>query len=370
MSIVCPYCLSTLDSGFGPKGIIRSCNVCGDTFKASFMANNMLKFGRVPKCTQSGCLGQYSRLSCSTCRSELPNDILQYDKYLRFAVVAPSGAGKTVFMTTMIDEFKKARSLNYFISHMNRETLDYYMYNYKMLYEDMDTTGMATGRGSSHPMQWKLQDLSKQTKSKIPTYSLTMFDGAGEDQANLDPLISRYIAGSKLIMLLLDPTKLAGVMREMTDEEYSCAGGEIERVTSEYTQNFILELINYLKSACNINVRQKLKIPVAVVFGKIDAVQRHLGSAMVLQSSGHTVLGAFVENESQQIHSEISGWMENCGDNLNRIFDANVEKWRYFGVSSFGALPASPTKIQRPMPLRVLDPLIWDLSLEGIVKAI
>lgn len=370
MPMVCPYCLRALDSGFSAKGVIRSCNVCGNIFEGSFIASQMLKLGRVPKCVQSGCLGQYSRLSCSSCRTELPNDILQYDKYLRFAVVAPSGAGKTVFMTTMIDEFKKARSLNYFVSHMNRETLDYYTRNYRMLYEDLDTTGMGTAPGSSHPMQWKLQDMSKQTKSKIPTYSLTMFDGAGEDQAALDPKISRYIAGSKLIMLLLDPTKLAGVMREMTDEEYNCAGGEHERVTSEYTQNFILELINYLKTACNVNVRQKLKIPVAVVFGKIDAVQRHLGSAMVLQSSGHAAQGGFIENESQQIHSEISGWMENCGDNLNRLFDANVEKWRYFGVSSFGSLPTSRTKIQRPMPLRVLDPLIWDLSLEGIVKTI
>lgn len=367
MAVVCPYCLETLKS----NEVQRECNICRGKYTPGVMDGLMLKNGKVPKCKSTpGCLGQYAVLKCSKCGHKLPADIEQYDKYVRFAVVGPAGAGKSNFITTMLEEAKHNKPLNFLITPMNRETQDHHNKSVECIYDRLCPVP-ATTSGAVIPMQWRIQDLNRATKTTVPPYSVTIFDGAGEDQTNLEPTICRYIAGSKMIVLLLDPTKLAGVRGQMTADEITKAGGTSRNVvTKEETQNFINGLINYLKTACSIRMSSRITVPVAVVFGKIDAVASKLGSALVLTESGHAAQGKFIQTEADNIHAEIDGWMDVCGDNLTNLFNANFAKWRYFGVSSFGMLPEGRDKLQKPMPLRVLDPLIWDLSLEGIVPTV
>ncbi len=362
MAITCPYCLETYPAG----SISRFCNICNDQYKPNFKDNMLLMMGKAPRCKGPGCLGQYSLLRCPKCGHDLPPDIAQYDKYVRFSVVAPSGAGKTNFMTAMIEEVRKCKALKFLVTPMNPETKGTHRNWVLDMYENLRPVPQ-TERGEVTPMQWRFQDLNRATANTVPPYSVTIFDGAGEDQEALDPLICRYIAGSKMIMLLLDPTRLYGVRQQMTAEEIDLAGGA-KNITQQDTQDFISGLIAYLKQACNISARSKITIPVAVVFSKIDAVARNLGnSAMVLTPSGHAQRGKFIRSEAEQIHAEIEGWIDNCGDGLTDILNANLTRWQYFGASAFGVLPQSRSKLQRPEPLRVLDPLIWDLALEGIV---
>ncbi len=366
MAIVCPYCLIDLS----PKDLNRHCNLCDGKMQTSFKSAFQMKVGVTPSCESTpGCLGQYSVVRCSKCNAVLPTTIAQYDKYVRFSVVAPSGAGKSNFITTMLEEVKNNRMLNLLVTAMNRETQEHHAKNTELIYERLRPVP-ATRRNTVIPMQWCIQDMSKMTQKTVPAYSMTIFDGAGEDQERADPTICRYIAGSKMIMLLLDPTQLCGVRAQMTADEIERAGGQPGVVTRQQTADFLTSIINYLKVTCSVHVKRKIEIPVAVVFGKIDAVARNLGQARVLTSSTHANKRAFVQSEADAIHNEIDGWMDVCGDNLTRMFDANFQTWRYFGVSSFGSLPTDRDTLQRPTPLRVLDPLIWDLSLEGILPTI
>lgn len=361
MKIVCPYCLRKVKV----NDIDKFCNVCGDKLNPTYKDMALLALGKKVECRTRTCPGQYSTLKCPYCESILPNDIAQYDKYLRFSVVAPAQAGKTNFLTAMIEEAKKARELNFVIAPMNTETLDLHNSNYESMYKLRQR--IVTKRGEVTPMQWRFQDMNRATRNTVPPYSVTIFDGAGEDQSQLDPAICRYIAGSKMIMLLLDPTKLYGVRKFMTDAEIINGGGTTAEISYQDTQNFIEGMINYLKTACGISASKKISINVAVVFGKIDVVARHLGSVRVLTPSQHVQKDAFVQSEADAIDAEISSWLAACGDNLTSLFDANFTKWRYFGVSSFGVMPDSAVQKKEPMPLRVLDPLMWNLALEGIV---
>lgn len=366
MAVVCPYCLCDL----GANELERHCNQCDSIMTTNFLSGLQLKRGIVPSCTSTPkCFGQYAVLKCAKCKEELPPDITQYDKYVRFSVVAPSGAGKTNFITIMMEEIRKSRALNFNVTFMNNQTREYHVKNQHQIY-NMLQPPEASRRGEVYPMQWRIQDMNRMTPRTVPCYSITMFDGAGEDQERTDPTICRYISGSKMIMLLLDPTQLSGVREQMTNEEIDKAGGQSGNISRDDTAAFINGLINYLKLTCSIRVGNKIKVPIAVVFGKIDSVKRHLGSAQVLQDSSHASRGAFIQNEADMIHNEIEGWIDACGDNLTRMFNANFSNWRYFGVSSYGSLPTSRSQLQKPMPLRVLDPLLWDLSLEGIVQTI
>ncbi len=366
-NMVCPYCLEPIKI----NDVQRVCNICNGIYRTRFGSSIMMKLGKVPKCESTpGCLGQYAVLKCGKCGEELPVDIAQYDKYVRLAVVATSGAGKSNFITTMIEEAKKNRHLNFLIGAMDLKTQEHHKECVEYLYERLQPLP-GTVRGAVIPMQWRIQDLNRATQTVVPPYSVTIFDGAGEDQTALDPTICRYIAGSKMIMLLLDPTKLAGVRAQMTPDEIRKAGGKDKNVTREETQEFINGLIRYLKTACSVRLSNKITVPVAVIFGKIDSVKSKLGSALVLRDSGHAAQGKFIQTEADNVHAEIDGWMDLCGDNLTKVFNANFETWRYFGVSSFGMLPISINQLQQqPRPLRVLDPLIWNLALEGIVPIV
>ena len=357
MAIVCPYCLNDINK----NTIRRMCNICGHVSTERFGS-------RIPKCPEKGCLGSCSTLVCGmpNCGHVLPADLLQYEKYTRFAVVSHAGGGKTNYITTMLEELKRTRALQMFTSYMNTETQVYHSDNVTALY-DRCMPIPPTPPGEIHPLQWRLQDLRRQTRSSTPAYSMTIFDGAGEDLEKTDPLVCRYLTGSKMILLLLDPTRLCGVRAQMTEGEIRGAGGNPRDIISrDETTDFVQGLINYIKTSTGVPVSKRIKQPIAVVFGKIDAVARLLGSARVLQPSGHAAAGAFVRSEAETVHREIEAFIDACGDDLNGMFNANFTQWMYFGVSSFGFLPMGGAR-QRPQPLRVLDPLMWDFSMAGIV---
>lgn len=95
--VLCPYCLQELRS----KDLKMICRLCGAEATPS-KSEVLLK--KVPKCKQPGCLGFASDRQCSYCGSNLPSDILDYEKYLRFSILGITGCGKTNFLTTMLHE--------------------------------------------------------------------------------------------------------------------------------------------------------------------------------------------------------------------------------------------------------------------------
>ncbi len=361
--LICPYCLRTLT----PANLIKVCSAN----LSHTLPGGLISFGS-NRCREPKCNGVYIRRKCGKCGESLPPTIDQYDCYMRLAVVSPPGGGKTVYLTTMFHDLQvHSRVLGFNLSAMDAETAQYYEENMKKLYRDKSLTGMATNSGAYTPMQWSIQDVKKgMGKNIVPTYSLTIFDGAGEDQKSGEEQIRRYIAESKMILILLDPIKLYGVRKRMTDEEIIKAGGDLkEPITPEFTRIFINSIIEYVKTYSGLNIKQKLKIPVAVAFAKIDMMRRFFPEgSMVFQPSGHVAAGKFIEIESQQIHSEIDAWMEQCGDDLSSLFSGSFVNWRYFGLSSFGEQPESLVRLScEPVPLRVLDPLMWNLHLEKLI---
>lgn len=363
--VLCPYCLEELRS----TDVTMACPLCG-TPAAVSKAELLLR--KVPRCKQPGCRSHpASNRACRFCNSTLPTDILDYERYLRFSILGITGAGKTNFLTTMLHELRHAVDTPWVLSPMDSATTLIFQENDQAVYQRREPVAATIPGTPPQPQQWKVKDKSRMTNSRIPTYSLTIFDGAGEDCSNIDPAISRYINGSKTLFILIDPLALPSIASTISEDILSWS------TTAEHTTTASADMVeglaNYIRSSCGIAPGKLIDRDVAVVFTKIDAVRSSFGSATVMQPSPHLRQKAFVKADADAVHAEIRDWLERSGETvfLNAI-DTNFRKGkvRFFGVSSFGHPPTGIGQLGKVIPHRVLDPMIWMLSRENMIPEV
>lgn len=363
--VLCPYCLEELRA----SDVKMTCPLCGTLAEQSRVEMIM---GKLPKCKQPGChKSPASDRTCKYCSSKLPSDILDYEKYLRFSILGVSGSGKTTFLTTMLHELRHSPNSPWVIAPMDADTSSLYQMNDRAIYENRATVDPTAPGMPPQPQQWKIKDRGRMTNSRIPTYSLTIFDGAGEDCTKLDPAISRYINGSKALIILVDPLSLPHVARRINPKILQWSS--TTEHDSDASANMVDNLANYIRQSCGIPSGKLIDRDIAVVFTKIDAVKDSFGSATVMQPSPHMAQKAFIQADADAVNAEIRDWLDMEGETafLNAIdttFKKN--KVRFFGISSFGQPPTGDRQLARVIPHRVLDPLLWMLSKENMIPTV
>lgn len=353
--VMCPYCLEPIQE----KDITLTCNRNGHPKPPKSPRS-------VTKCDVAGCLGIYNTRSCPACGAELPADIFDYKKYIRFSIVGTTGAGKTCFITSMLEEFRNA-GLQLVPSPINDDTNRYFSANRDAIFKHF-VIPPPTRSGAIIPMQWRILDKNKMKQHYVPPYSLTIFDGAGEDQQRMDDTISRYISGSKTIMFLIDPMLLSSVRASLTADD-------IQRSSTTSAANMGAdELVNrmasYIRETLILKTGTRIDKPLAVIFPKIDALRPLFPGSRIFDPSEHLTRKAFIESESMAVHHDVSGWLRNAGEGaLIDALDVNFTAWRFFAVSAFGNPSTGSGKLMPPSPMRILDPLMWVLAQEGIVAS-
>ena len=184
--------------------------------------------------------------------------------------------------------------------------------NDMMIYDDGRPVP-ANARGITPPPQlWKLMDKLKMTKNRIPTYSMTIFDGAGEDVEHIDPVISRYINGSKSLVILIDPLALPGIARSIPQNilNWSTTAKHFGDASAQMVDG----LATYIRESCGLRPGTRINQDVAVVFTKLDAVADSFGSATVTQPSPHLNRRGFVKADADAVDAEIRDWLESRGE--------------------------------------------------------
>lgn len=363
--ILCPYCLEELRS----KDLKMACPLCG-TEVVPTKADTLMK--KLPKCKQPGCHNTAAGDKlCGFCGTKLPADIMDYAKYLRFSILGITGAGKTNFLTTMLHELRHTPGTPLVLAPMDSETSASFQENDRAIYESRQPVPATPPGTPPKPQQWRIRDRTKMTSKSVPSYSLTIFDGAGEDCEHIDPVISRYISGSKVLVILIDPLALHGVKSAISQDILNWSTSASHDLDASATM--VDGLANYIRQSCNIRPGKLIDRDVAVVFTKIDAVKESFGSSTVMQPSPHLSQKGFVRADSDAVDAEIRDWLESRGETsfLDAI-DTNFQKKkiRFFGVSSFGQPPTGSAQLGKVMPHRVLDPLMWMLSREDIIPTI
>lgn len=363
--VLCPYCLEELRK----PDVKHACPLCGGEVVQSKMDALLNK---LPKCPEPSCHKTYaSTRKCRFCDSVLPADIMDYEKYLRFSILGITGAGKTNFLTTMLHELRHSGVSPWVLAPMDSQTSLMYRENDEAVYERRTPVEATTAGTAPQPQQWKIRDKSRMTNKEIPTYSLTIFDGAGEDCMHIDPVISRFISGSKALVILIDPLALPSVARTIPENILNWS--TTAKHGGDASAQMVDGLANYIRQSCNILPGKLIDRDVAVVFTKIDAVRESFGAAVVMQPSPHMARHGFVTADADAVDAEIRDWLIRNGETsfLDAV-DTNFRKGRvrFFGVSSFGHPPTGSGRLGKVMPHRVLDPLMWMLSKEGMIQTV
>ncbi|MCC8045534.1 MAG: hypothetical protein LIP12_08570 [Clostridiales bacterium] len=364
--VICPYCLERLER----KNLIRVCPICKKETPDT---------GRVEKCSTPGCGGSFTQLKCGYefCGAMLPAGLLEYDKYLRFSMIGTVGAGKTSFLTAMLHELRNADNSPWVLSHMDSLTETTFQKNERRMFEEKKTMEATTAGISPRPQLWRIRDLDKQTNRRIPSYSVTIYDGAGEDfEKEIDPVISRYVAGSKVLVILIDPLVLNEAVSEIPKEIRDWSSSNTSRHTKDTKGTptaMVDNLANFIRACCGISVDKKIDRDVAIVFTKVDIVEGEFHAGVTMQPSPHLEKRGFDLADADAVDQEIRDWLaEKRQSAFLKAINANFVngRVRFFGVSNFGKPPVGPYRLGTVTPHRVLDPLIWMLYKEGIVPAV
>jgi hypothetical protein len=192
-------------------------------------------------------------------------------------------------------------------------------------------------------------------------------DTAGEDLNDQGTTFTlQYLSVCDALMITLDPFALPGARARLNLPEQAIQVGD------DVPLDIVSNITELLRTEHGVKKRRKIKLPVAIVFTKIDAfyptLDRH--NPIMAKPAG---LSAYEDADGQTMHEHMLALMHewNAAD-IDTHMRLNYSDYRYFGVSALGAEPnyesyeVAPGGVQ---PHRVEDPVLWLLSKTGTVSS-
>ena len=383
MDITCPYCMNPISK----KTVNYECPQCGESYRGAGLFHD-----KMPECKNKSVHSSVlmaSVVRCPHCHQKLPADYLDYDRSLKFSLVGTTQSGKTNFLISMLHELTHAMKTGLALSPLDN-TREYYI-NFKAMEKSMFIDHLplpATSIASEvEPYLWRIRDRNKAKGTKIPSYSLTIYDNAGEIFPSVDrpenALLAKYLCDTKSLFILIDPLQLPSFKDREGVDNISSNGVEGQSATDS-----INAVANFLRTNLRLGPGDLINMNVAIIFTKIDALgDGSEGSAFVdselLYSRGDQVhLGCydfmkqgFDMTLAKQISNSIKQYlMDNESDFFSAVESSFVaNKIHYFGVSALGNPPVMENGqmfLRHLDPIRILDPFLWMMVQEGLIKAI
>jgi GTPase SAR1 family protein len=318
------------------------------------------------KCT----CGSVTKPICPMCHNELPNHFGE-TKSCIIALIGAKESGKSHYITVLIHELKQRIGVlfNTSLNALDEWTIKQYNDNlWRHVYSNKEvipaTISAKVDVNVKRPLVYRIKLESSRffIFKKETEVHLVFFDTAGEDLTNIDIMRTenKYIAGSDGIIFLLDPLQIPAVADKLSP------------TTSLPTENTSQEdIINratmLIQNTAGLKPSEKISIPVAVSFSKIDELH-NMVDPVLLRSSNHN--GYFDINDKETVNDLFIGYVDKWfGPNLIKHVENFYKTFSFFGLSALGSSPDNAGKINRGVsPFRIEDPLLWILYKKGIIK--
>lgn len=306
---------------------------------------------------------------CPKCGFELPMNIIGTRNY-PIAIIGAKECGKSNYVAVLINELKNevGRSFDCSLMACGDQTINRYRNEfYNPLYRNR-TCVRGSDAGDVDPLIYSLLFKRKVGLLRKPVneaISLTFYDTAGENLDSEDSMMTfnRYLAHASGIILLLDPLQLPVVRDELAGRVR--LPEENTNVTEVLTRT--IDVVRQQQGQTDYG--EKIDIPIAVAFTKIDAVRPLIDPSSCLNNdSVHIRNGYFTksdfDSENQEMQSLVDAWL---GQELYQLVSMNFTRFGFFGLSALGSNPDTNNTIERLRPFRVSDPFLWLLAEQKII---
>jgi GTPase SAR1 family protein len=386
----CPFCFRKVDTsrlafqctGHGAK----PCTKSEDPKRIAMTGNHAVSFptfvpaavnGKQPTCPTCG--GVAKRRACPACHTAVPISFKDSDSPM-IGLIGSKGSGKTVLMTVLVKHLRETVGKQFAaavkLSTDNPDGLGgaeaYKTHREDALFEHgalPTKTDWANAGNRRIPLvlEWQSTKNGMFGRSAPRSTILSFLDTAGEQLNTLEETYSLdYVAACDSLIIALDPFAIPGARARLNLPEAAIQSTDGAPLT------VIEHVTEMLRVELSVKNNKRIKLPVAVVFTKMDAFYRAMDRGNpIMNPPGR--LPAYQEADGQAVHEEMRALLHdwNAGDIDNQM-SLNYEKFRFFGVSALGAEPhyaqqqAAAGGIR---PHRIEDPLLWILSKEGTIKA-
>lgn len=347
------------------------------TFRVPTKGFSIPKSAKCPKC---GSL-TYA-VVCPSCHNKLPESTL-LGKDMIISIVGSRDSGKSHFVGVIINELIERISVKFggamegFDDTMTR----YKAGAYQKLYMDMQKLDLTkssiqdVNNGAYRPLIFTLKLKHKTLfKEHIDSFTLVFFDTAGEDLNDEDTMstVNKYICKSAGIIFLLDPMQFPAV-RNQLDENIVSRASSVDWRQATSSNDIMTRVSKLIRNDKKMkNDKEKIDIPVAVVFSKLDVIAPLIPQGtIILQNSPHCNDRAFNMSDWNDLNKQIEGLLKEWGaESFISQVDVNYKNYSYFAVSALGMdnNPKVDRRIDRPRPHRIEDPLLWILKENGVIK--
>ena len=323
------------------------------------------------------CHMRTTRLVCPECHNPIPTQMIEEGSEI-ISITGDRNSGKTVYFLSLIQQLKRygykigLYEVNPMDLAHSEATKPATVYT-KMAAQLFDNHHLPEQNRATRPapLIFRLSFQGK-TKKENKSIYLIFYDTAGEifqDSIRANEMAT-YLKDSVGVIFLIDPFTLEGV------RDILVSGGIVKNVAENYVGADPSRIFDCL---LKINGNERLKDkPLALTYSKIDVVV----NALEASPQGYSIQGVNLKANSSFIKTGKFnlGEIEDIHEGLKTISE---EKWdtgrfwgsasgayaegnvRMFAISALGSNPDAAGRIDKVVPYRVMDPLVWILHKIG-----
>jgi hypothetical protein len=307
------------------------------------------------------------------CHTALPIDFVGTVNPM-IGLVGSKGSGKTVLMTVLVKQLREQIAARFNadirIATDNPDgqqgVAAYRRDREAPLYDERRKLPDGTNRFGSSTRPYATPIVLR-WRAKKPTM-LALIDSAGEDLGDeTSTLTLQYLRACEYLIITLDPFALPSARARISLPK------DAQQVDDEVPIDVVANITSFLRTYHEVGPKKKIKVPVAIVFTKIDAFYPTLDPGNPVMASAPDA-PAYDETDGQQVHEQMRALlMEWDASALDRHMQQNYDNYRYFAVSALGAQPDytnSRVAAGGVRPHRVQDPVLWLMSKSGTVRSV
>jgi len=289
---------------------------------------------------------------CPCCHAILNYDAGSIDQY-NIAVVGMRASGKTYYLASLISllQYETGKRFGFTIRMPDEKTRQRWEHDFSFPLFVQKRMLQATVSGQIHePLILRFTFASQEVRR---TLNICFFETMGEDMAVPASRLNSQICLADGLILLLDPLQITSIRQRVS----AAVLPPLNPLAAP--ASVVARLRTLLEQELRLRGRQKVPVPVAFAFSKVDLLTPLLspGSAMY-HPSEH--VGYLDRNNVQSVHTEIESYLASwIGPQFSRSLHEYFACYNYFGVSAFGEPPDGQGSVISP--LRVEDPFLWIL---------